>query len=405
MAHESQQDRSSGETVSESGPGDRRHFLKAAGALSAAGAVAAMAAAASPASAASPAAAGPRTGSGLDDLPRPAVIGHRGASGYRPEHTLASYDLALRLGADIIEQDLVPTKDGRLVCRHENDITATTDVAEHPEFAGRKTTKTIDGTPLTGWFTEDFTLSELKTLRAVERIPGTRQRNTLYNGRDTVPTLEEAVALARRQSKALGRRVWLHIETKHPSYFRSIGLGLESRLAKALKSAGLAGRRSPALIQSFEPGSLQRMDELVGNPLVQLYGAATAKPYDFIVSGDPRTYGDLAKPAGLAWVAEYAEGIGPSTDMIIPRAADGTTGTPTTLVADAHRARLIVHPYTLRNENTFLPVNFRRGTAPNDYGNAFGWYAMLYAQQIDGVFSDNPDTAYAARADFWKERG
>ncbi|CAM5463264.1 hypothetical protein SANTM175S_00565 [Streptomyces antimycoticus] len=168
----------------------------------------------------------------------PPVIGHRGASGYRPEHTLGSYQLALDMGADIVEQDLVPTKDGHLVCRHENDITATTDVSAHPEFADRKTTKTVDGTKLTGWFTEDFTLAELKTLRAKERIPGNRQRNTLYDGRWEVPTFEEVLQWAEREGRRRGRRVWLYVETKHPTYFRKLGLGIEEPLAKLLRRYG-----------------------------------------------------------------------------------------------------------------------------------------------------------------------
>lgn len=333
-------------------------------------------------------------------LPVPTVIAHRGASGYRPEHTIGSYQLALDMGAHVIEQDLVPTKDGHLVCRHENDITGTTDVADHLEFASRKTTKTVDGTKLTGWFTEDFTLAELKTLRAKERIPGTRQENTVYDGRWQVPTFVEVLEWAEREGRRRGRPVWLHVETKHPTYFRSIGLGLEERLAKLLRRYGRHRQNSPVFLQSFEPSSIQRLSKLVSSPRVVLFGGAKDRPWDFVQSGDPRTYGDLATPAGLKQIAAYAQGIGPTLDLIIPRKADGTLGTPTTLVRDAHAKGLLVHPYTMRNENTFLPANFRRGTDPAAYGDAFGALKVWFEQGIDGIFSDNPDTALLARADF-----
>ncbi|TVL93122.1 glycerophosphodiester phosphodiesterase [Streptomyces sp. SAJ15] len=343
------------------------------------------------------------TGS-YDELPVPTVIGHRGASGYRPEHTIGSYQLALDMGADVIEQDLVPTKDGHLVCRHENDITATTDVADHPEFAGRKTTKTVDGERLTGWFTEDFTLAELKTLRAKERIPGTRQRNTLYDGRWTVPTFEEVLRWAEREGRRRGRRVWLHVETKHPTYFRKLGLGLEEPLAKLLRRYGRHKKNAATFLQSFEPSSIQRLDKLVRTPKVVLLDAADTRPWDFVEANDPRTVADLVKPEGLAWMAEFAQGIGPTLLLIIPRDAGGKLGKPTTLVRDAHRAGLILHPYTLRNENTFLPLDFRRGTDPNAYGDAFGALKVYFEQGIDGIFTDNPDTALLAREEFRKGR-
>lgn len=203
---------------------------------------------------------------GYRDLPVPTVIGHRGASGYRPEHTLGAYQLALDMGAHIIEQDLVPTKDGHLVCRHENDITGTTDVAEHPEFANRRTTKKVDGVSLTGWFTEDFTLAELKTLRAKERIPGTRQENTLYDGRWEIPTFEEVLRWADQEGRRRGAPVWLYVETKHPTYFRSLGLGLEEPLARLLRRHGRHRAHSPLILQSFEPSSMQRLSKLVATP-------------------------------------------------------------------------------------------------------------------------------------------
>ncbi|MCG0288767.1 glycerophosphodiester phosphodiesterase [Streptomyces sp. PSAA01] len=336
------------------------------------------------------------------ELPVPTVIGHRGASGYRPEHTLGSYQLALDMGADIVEQDLVPTKDGHLVCRHENDITATTDVSAHPEFADRKTTKTVDGTKITGWFTEDFTLAELKTLRAKERIPGNRQRNTLYDGRWEVPTFEEVLQWAEREGRRRGRRVWLYVETKHPTYFRKLGLGLEEPLAKLLRRYGRHKKDAALFLQSFEPSSIQRLRKLVGTPSVVLLSTMNSRPWDFVEANDPRTVADLVKPEGLKWIASYAQGIGPDLSVIIPRTPDGKLGTPTSVVKDAHAAGLILHPYTMRNENTFLPADFRRGTDPNAYGDAFGAFKAYFATGIDGIFSDNADTALLAAADFRK---
>ncbi|MFF3746007.1 glycerophosphodiester phosphodiesterase [Streptomyces kronopolitis] len=336
------------------------------------------------------------------DLPVPLIIGHRGASGYRPEHTFGSYQLALDMGADVIEQDLVPTKDGHLVCRHENDITATTDVSAHPEFAGRKTTKTVDGVKLTGWFTEDFTLAELKTLRAKERIPGTRQHNTLYDGRWEVPTFEEVLQWAEREGRKRGRRVWLHIETKHPTYFRGLGLPLEERVAKALRAHGRHRKDSPNFLQSFEPSSLQRLGKLVGCPKVVLLGTPDTRPWDFEQAGDPRTVADLIKPEGLKWIAGFAQGIGPDLTVIIPRDKDGKLGTPTSVVKDAHAAGLVLHPYTVRNENTFLPTDLRRGSDPNAYGDSFAYFKALLGTGIDGLFSDNCDTALLAAAEFRK---
>ncbi|MFJ3585620.1 glycerophosphodiester phosphodiesterase [Streptomyces sp. NPDC090127] len=338
-------------------------------------------------------------GHGYRSLPVPTVIAHRGASGYRPEHTLGSYQLALDLGAHVIEQDLVPTRDGHLVCRHENDITGTTDVADHPEFASRRTTKSVDGVSYTGWFTEDFTLDELKTLRAKERIPGTRQENTLYDGRWQIPTFEEVLRWAEREGRRRGRDVWLHVETKHPTYFRSLGLGLEEPLAKLLRRYGRHRADSPVFLQSFEPSSVQRLAKLVNSPRVVLLSAASSRPWDFVQAGDPRTVADLVTPQGLRWIASYAQGIGPTLDLVVPRDTSGRLGSPTTLVRDAHAKGLILHPYTHRNENSFLPADFRRGTDPNAYGDSFGALKAYLATGIDGIFSDNPDTALLAVSD------
>ncbi len=299
------------------------------------------------------------------------------------------------MGADYLEPDLVSTKDGKLVTRHENEIGGTTDVAAHPEFAGRKATKVIDGVALTGWFTEDFTLAELKTLRAKERIPETRARNTLYDGRFEIPTFQEVIDLQRRLSKELRRDVGIYPETKHPTYFQDIGLALEPKLVDALNRNGLNRRDAKVFVQSFEVANLKTLNRSLRVPIVQLVNA-TGAPYDFVKAGDRRTYDDLVTPAGLKEVATYADGIGPSKDRIIPRDAAGFLLAPTNLVRDAHAAKLVVHPFTFRNENTFLPADYRSSADPAAYGRAFDEYAKFFATGIDGLFSDNADTAVEA---------
>ncbi|GAA5213939.1 glycerophosphodiester phosphodiesterase [Streptomyces thinghirensis] len=340
-------------------------------------------------------------GGGVRSLPVPTVIGHRGASGYRPEHTFGAYELALDMGADIVEAgDLVPTSDGHLVCRHEPEIGGTTDVADHPEFADRKRTKQLDGVPVTGWFTEDFTLAELKTLRATERIPANRPHNTLYDGRWEIPTFEEVLRWQNEQTRKRGKQVWIYPELKHPTYFRKLGLGTEERLARLLRKYGKDRKNSPVIIQSFEPTSIQRMNKLVGNPLAVLLSGANSRPWDFVETGDPRTTADLITPKGLKEIASYAQGIGPTLDLIIPKDSAGRLTEPTTLVRDAHRAGLILHPYTMRNENPFLPADFREGSDPDAYGDVFGAFRTYFATGIDGVFTDHPDTGLLAREDF-----
>ncbi|WP_298182432.1 glycerophosphodiester phosphodiesterase [Saccharomonospora sp.] len=323
------------------------------------------------------------------------VIGHRGASGYRPEHTLAAYELAARMGADYIEPDLVTTSDGVLVARHEPEIGGTTDVAQRPEFADRKTTKIVDGTPVTGWFAEDFTLAELKTLRAVERIPDLRPHNTIYDGRFEIPTFQEVVDLSRRLSRELGRPIGLYIETKHPTYFAEQGLALEPALVKALNRNGLNRSGAKVYVQSFEVGNLKQLDRRLRVPLVQLVGASGA-PYDFVHSGDPRTYDDLVTRDGLAEIARYADGLGPALDRVVPRTDDGALGEPTTLVDDAHGAGLDVHPWTFRAENEFLPTDLRSSDDPAAWGDIFAAYEVFLATGIDGVFADHPDIAVEA---------
>ncbi|MEV4256300.1 glycerophosphodiester phosphodiesterase [Spirillospora sp. NPDC049652] len=331
------------------------------------------------------------------------IIGHRGASGYRPEHTEGSYELAVRMGADFIEPDLVASKDGQLVVRHENEIGGTTDVASHPEFAGRRTTKTVDGTKITGWFTEDFTLAELKTLRAVERLPAVRQHNTLYDGRYRLLTLQEVIDLAKRFTREYHRRIGIVPETKHPTYFRSIGLPLENTLAATLRRNGF-DRGGRTVVQSFEPTSLQLLHKALPHVTVLQCLSASGSPYDTTANGHGPTYAEMVKPEGLRTVRTYADWIGPEKTMVIPARADGSLGTPGPLVGDAHRAGLKVVPYTFRNENTFLPTDLRNGTNPGDYGKVFKEYDAYFRAGIDGMFTDNSDTAYRARQDLLGER-
>ena len=333
----------------------------------------------------------------------PIVIGHRGASGYRPEHTLASYQLAIDVGADFIEPDLVSTKDGVLVARHENEIATTTDVATRPEFAGRRATKQIDGVPITGWFTEDFTLAELKTFRAKERIPDVRPDSTAFDGLYEVPTLREVIALAQREG------VGIYPETKHPTYFDRIGLSLEEPLVAELERAGYRPNDGKVFIQSFEVANLRDLATKTRLPLVQLINAG-GKPYDFVVANDPRTYTDLITDAGLAEIARYADGIGANKNLIAPRDASQRLLAPTDLIQRAHRRRLVVHGWTFRNENTFLPLDYRQGNPASPAylratGNAPAEYALFYGLGIDGLFSDNPDTAVASRVEVFEKRG
>ncbi|RPK64616.1 Glycerophosphoryl diester phosphodiesterase precursor [Streptomyces sp. ADI96-02] len=340
------------------------------------------AAAATAATAAAPASAA----SSLAERPprRPAgplVIGHRGAAGWRPEHTADAYVYAVRSGADWIEPDLVPTKDHVLVVRHENEISTTTDVARRPEFTDRRTTKTVDGRAVTGWFTEDFTLRELRTLHTVERLPQLRNRNTVFDGRGRVMTFQEVVDLARRLSRESGRRITVFPETKHPTYFRSVGLPLEEELIRVIRRNRLTARE--CVVQSFEPSSLRRVaDARLGLPLWQALGTSGG-PY-----GHPATYEEMATPDGLREIAGYADWIGPDKSSLVP---------PRTLLADAHAAGLKVGAYTFRAENQYLPAAYRRGGAPGDFGDAFAEYAFHYGRGVDAVVTDFPDIAAQAR--------
>lgn len=338
---------------------------------------------------------------------RPIVIGHRGASGYRPEHTLAAYALAIEQGADYVEPDVVVTADGVLVARHENAIGATTDVARHPAFAGRKTTKTIDGQEITDWFTEDFTLAELKTLRAIERLPRLRADNMAFNGQFEVPTLAEVIALVRstneRQRAAAAARgaaaprpIGVYIETKHSSYFRGIGKPMEETLVALLHREGLDSADAPVYVQSFETANLRLLKQMTRVRLSQLIDD-TGAPFDFVAAGDPRTYADLITEAGLRDIATYASGIGAAKELIMSLTEDGRLGAPTSLVEDAHDAGLEVHAWTFRRENNFLPADLRSSATRSASGALDQEIAVYLRAGVDGIFSDNPDIAVEVR--------
>jgi glycerophosphoryl diester phosphodiesterase len=321
----------------------------------------------------------------------PLVIAHRGASGERPEHTLEAYGHAIDQGADYIEPDLVSTRDGVLVARHENEISETTDVASHPEFADRRTTKVIDGQSLTGWFTEDFTLAELKTLRARERLPQLRKANTAFDGRYEVPTLSEVIALVQSRQSETGRIIGLYPETKHPSYFRSIGLPIEEALVRTLASAGYDDADDPVFIQSFEVENLKRLRGMTRLALAQLMAGSFGPP-----DVPEMSYAAMSTARGLADVARYADAIGAEKAMVIPRDASGNLAEPTTLVRDAHAAGLKVHVWTFRRENYFLPQTLRVGADPVAPGNIAAEIRAYRATGIDGYFTDNVAEGVAA---------
>ncbi len=322
---------------------------------------------------------------------QPIVIGHRGAAGYRPEHTLESYALAARMGADLIEPDLVSTADGVLVARHENEISGTTDVAGHPELAGRRRSRTVDGRQVTGWFTEDLTAAELRTLRAVERVPHLRGDNTAYDGQFTVPTLAEILELRAQLTDELGREVGVYLETKHSTHFDSIGLGLEEPLLADLETAGLNRPGAPVFVQSFELTNLQLLDTELGAlvPLVLL--VTQGAPYDLAAAGDRRTYADLLTPESLSRLRSHLEGIGPDKSLVLPRQPDGSLAGPTGLVDDAHAAGLVVHPWTFRAENHFLPTDLRSGDDPSAHGDVVAEIVAHLRAGIDGFFTDHAD--------------
>jgi glycerophosphoryl diester phosphodiesterase len=294
------------------------------------------------------------------------IIGHRGASGHRPEHTLESYRLAIEMGAGAIEPDLVSTKDGVLVARHENEIGGTTDVADR--FPARKTSKQIDGKPVSGWFTEDFTLAELRTLRARERLAF---RSHQYDGQFGIPTFEDVLDLATKASAEAGRSIAVYPETKHPTYFRSIGLPLEERLVAILDARGLSSKTSPVFVQSFEPSSLERLRPMTSVRLMQLLDQ-----------------GADASPNRLKAIVEYADIVGPNKLLILPEGRDRRLLTPTHFVQDAHAVGLLVHVWTMRSEPTFL--------SPTYGGDPVKEVKQFVELGVDGIFTDFPDVAVRA---------
>ena len=359
----------------------------------------------------------------------PIVVGHRGASGTVPEHTLEAYARAIEQGADAVEPDVVVTKDGVLIARHEPNLTSTTNVASKPEFASRKTTKKVDGADETGWFASDFTLAEIKTLGALITDAARPQQ---FNGLYKVPTLQEIVDLVKARSIATGRQIAIYPETKHPTFHRQLGLPIEDKLIALIQAAGWNSKTAPVYVQSFEPGSLKEMRAKgLQTRLIQLidaddydlktgkltYAAPYDRPYDWTLSGDTRLYSAMVTPAGLAEIKTYADGIGPWKPYIVPvkwelnaagagvdKNGDGKTDLTdavsqpaTTLVADAHKAGLLVHPYTFRNEKRRLTFDMA--------GDPVNEYLQFFRLGVDGLFSDFPDTAVAGRAKYLKETG
>jgi glycerophosphoryl diester phosphodiesterase len=335
---------------------------------------------------------------------KPIVIGHRGASALRPEHTLAAYRKAIDDGADVIEPDLVVTKDGHLVARHENEISGTTNVSTLSQFADRRTTKTIDGVQVTGWFTEDFTLAELKLLRARERIPQNRPGNTQYNDQFEIPTLAEVIELAKEMSTSTGRTIHIYPETKHPTYFKSIDLPFEDRLIAALRLDNFTKTTATVFIQSFETGNLKELRQKIGTSqpnwkLVQLIDSAEKAPYDLVVAGDTRKYGDLLTQASIQQIAAYADGLGPYKLNLINVDANGAFLTPSEVIRYAHENNMIVHSWTFRPEDPFLPASLRTtgGTAStrNEAGSITEIQQYLKAG-LDGFFTDDPSVGRRA---------
>ena len=326
----------------------------------------------------------------------PLVVAHRGVPGERLEHTRPSYLLAIEQGADFIEPDVVSTGDGVLVVRHENWIDDTTDVADHPEFADRRTTKIVDGVEMTGWFTEDFTLAELKTLRCKERIPDVRPGNVALAGTEQILTLDEVLDIA--EDAGGEAPVGVYIETKHPSYFAGVGHDLNAMLIETLERRGFNDPEALVVIQSFESANLRAIRPRTPAMLVQLM-SVKGQPADFVEAGDPRTYEDLRSDEGLTFVAEYADAIGPYKEVVVEPGAG-----PTGLVERAHAAGLDVHVWTMRNENQFLPPALRQGTEKLAHGDAVSELLQFFDAGVDGVFSDFTSTAVKARSQWLQSR-
>jgi len=324
------------------------------------------------------------------------VIAHRGASGYRPEHTRSAYELAFTLGADAVEPDIVATKDGVLVLRHENEISGTTNVAQHPEFASRRTTKHIDGAKLTGWFTEDFTWAELRTLRAIERLPQVRQAGSSFDGTERILRLSELVTIIDRASKAQGRTLVMVAEIKHATYFESIGLPLDRLFAEEIRDWAT---EENLVVECFEQTVLEKIrDRGIPGRIVFLVEAAGA-PADLVARDGKkaRSYADHLTDAGLAELAKHVDGVSVDKRLALARDGSGHVSGPSDLVARAHRAGLLAFCWTLRAENRFLSKNFRRGAIAGDYGNWMAEFEIILKSGMDGVFADQPDLAIAIR--------
>jgi glycerophosphoryl diester phosphodiesterase len=319
---------------------------------------------------------------------QPVVIGHRGAPSYRPEHTVASYELAIDLGADRIEPDVVVTRDGVLVARHENELSLSTDVAEHPEFAARRRTQEVDGHEVTGWFTEDFTLAELRTLGAVERMPALRPLNTAYDGRYGILTLAEVVSLARRRSTA-SRPIRVQAELKHPSWWDAQGFPMVELVSAELRRLGATAHDGPVVLQSFDSAALRALRATFGS----------RGPTQVQLVSDREHHDHLVTPAGLREVSTYAEGIGPGKRRILLRGPDDSLVGVSDLVGQAHRAGLAINVWTLRAENAFLPLHLRRGSDPAGLGDLQTEARLLFALGVDGVITDSPEAAVRARAE------
>lgn len=328
----------------------------------------------------------------------PLIVGHRGACGYRPEHTASSYLLAARLGADSLEPDLVMTLDGQLICRHESALSRTTDIANRFEYADRRTTRRVMGTQVTDWFAEDFTLAEIKTLWATERMGGMRPSNTIYHGRCRVASFQDLLQIRTQVSGELGREIGLSVELKHPSRYRASGLDMEAAVLSALTAAGVADGSVPVFLQSFELDSLLRLRIELGSGLPLIFLLEDGSLAHREGAGNVRDSHDaLLTPTGLARLASWIDGIGPSKQRIFPRRVDGTLGMPTSLVREAHAAGLRVHVWTFRAENAFLPEDLRRTGRDADWGDVVGEMRRFLRAGVDALICDQPDLAALAR--------